>query len=93
MSSRVKAVHVLNMAPPLTKILQIIKTILKPKIFERVSMNPRNYVFIFTFLKICVHSNEDALKKVIPLNLLPTDYGGEGLSLQKLEGKFWKKNY
>ncbi|KAJ3647070.1 hypothetical protein Zmor_024617 [Zophobas morio] len=69
MSSRVKAVHVLNMAPPLTKILQIIKTILKPKIFER----------------ICIHSNEDALKKVIPLNLLPTDYGGKGLSLQELE--------
>ncbi|XP_063903539.1 retinaldehyde-binding protein 1-like [Zophobas morio] len=69
MSSRVKAVHILNMTPSITKLIQIAKAVMKPKIFER----------------ICIHSNEDALKKVIPLNLLPTDYGGEGLSLQKLE--------
>ncbi|XP_063903554.1 uncharacterized protein LOC135122985 [Zophobas morio] len=69
MSSRIKAVHLVNMAPPLTKILNIGKSFIKPKLFQRIH----------------IHPEEDCLKKVIPLNLLPTDYGGEGLSLQQLD--------
>ncbi|XP_063903552.1 retinaldehyde-binding protein 1-like [Zophobas morio] len=69
LSTRFKAAHIINMAPPITKMMQAVKIVMKPKLFERVH----------------IHSDEDALKKVIPLNLLPSDWGGKGLSLQELE--------
>ncbi|KAJ3647003.1 hypothetical protein Zmor_024554 [Zophobas morio] len=68
-SSRVKAIHLINVEPPIAKVVQMLKATIKPKIFQR----------------IYIHSEDDVLKKVIPLNLLPTDFGGDGLSLQELE--------
>ncbi|KAJ3647076.1 hypothetical protein Zmor_024622 [Zophobas morio] len=74
-SMRVKAVHVINMPPFVKTVINLIKGVLKPKLAAR----------------IYIHSDEEVLKKLIPLNLLPVDFGGEGLSLQELEGKLTGK--
>ncbi|XP_063903922.1 alpha-tocopherol transfer protein-like [Zophobas morio] len=68
-SMRIKAVHVINLPPVLKTAVNLVKSFLKPKLAAR----------------IYIHSDEEVLKTLIPLNLLPVDFGGEGLSLQELE--------
>ncbi|XP_063903537.1 alpha-tocopherol transfer protein-like [Zophobas morio] len=69
-SIRIKAVHLINMPPILKTVLNLVKSLLSPKLAAR----------------IYVHGDENILKKLIPLNLLPVDFGGDGLSLEELEG-------
>ncbi|KAJ3646999.1 hypothetical protein Zmor_024551 [Zophobas morio] len=49
--------------------VRALKSIIKPKVFERLHFHP----------------DLDSLKKVIRPDLLPVDFGGDGLSLQELE--------
>ncbi|KAJ3646995.1 hypothetical protein Zmor_024549 [Zophobas morio] len=75
LSARLKAVHAINMSPPIMKIVNALKTVIKPKLFERLHFHP----------------DLDSLKKVIRPDLLPVDFGGEGLSLQELEDALEEK--
>ncbi|XP_063903560.1 alpha-tocopherol transfer protein-like [Zophobas morio] len=74
-SARLKAVHAVNLVPPLMNIIRALKSVIKPKLFERLH----------------VHSELDDLKKFIRPDLLPVDFGGEGLSLQELEDALEEK--
>ncbi|KAJ3646998.1 hypothetical protein Zmor_024551 [Zophobas morio] len=55
--------------------LRVSKPVIKPKVFERLHFHP----------------DLDSLKKVIRPDLLPVDFGGEGLSLQELEDALEEK--
>ncbi|KAJ3652206.1 hypothetical protein Zmor_018191 [Zophobas morio] len=75
-SMRVKGVYVINMPPVCEILLAMAKRILKPKVFERIHICP----------------DMDSLKEIFPLDLLPEEFGGNGLSLdvlhEALEAKY-----
>lgn len=48
--------------------------------------------FLIIFLQIHVHKNYETLSKFIPLECLPSDYGGKQESLRNLNEK-WKRMY
>mgnify|MGYP005984024679 CR=1 FL=1 len=48
----------------------VIKTVLPAKLFDRVEFCP----------------DDSALKKLLPKEVLPKDYGGEGPSLEEMNG-------
>ncbi|XP_063903557.1 alpha-tocopherol transfer protein-like [Zophobas morio] len=75
LSARLKAVHSINTAPYIMNIVRALKSVIKPKVFERLHFHP----------------DLDSLKKVIRPDLLPVDFGGEGLSLQELEDALEEK--
>ena len=75
-------------------IVRALKSVIKPKVFERVSANDQKLSDAdCDFLKLHFHPDLDSLKKVIRPDLLPVDFGGEGLSLQELEGNSGENSY
>ncbi|XP_046679513.1 alpha-tocopherol transfer protein-like [Homalodisca vitripennis] len=64
----VKACHYINAHSFLEKCFSIIKPLFRSKVYEMFHM----------------HSNMESLFKVIPREIVPKDYGGEGLTLEEL---------
>ncbi|KAJ3626957.1 hypothetical protein Zmor_004093 [Zophobas morio] len=74
-SNRLKAVYIIN-APPFTeKLLAILRSVLKPKLIERIHF--------------C--ENSDVLVEKIGSEVLPIDYGGKENSLEELQEKLHQK--
>ncbi|KAJ3654084.1 hypothetical protein Zmor_013297 [Zophobas morio] len=64
----VKGVYVINAVPYVSTLLAIVKTLIKPKLFERIH--------------VCEDAN--ILKEHFPLEMLPRDYGGTEKSIEEL---------
>ncbi|RZC37727.1 CRAL TRIO domain containing protein [Asbolus verrucosus] len=69
-SFRLKAVYVINSRPYVSLVMPIVKMLLKPKIYQR----------------IYIHEDSEILHKLFSKDTLPRDYGGEGPSLDDLNG-------
>jgi hypothetical protein len=71
----------------------ILKTIMKPKLFERVisqfSLSLQLEITFHIFLQIHVCQNTSILSN-IPKEILPKDYGGDESSLEQLQGEHSK---
>ncbi|XP_044261211.1 uncharacterized protein LOC123009151 [Tribolium madens] len=65
-----KAIYVVNSPPFVSTILGILKSLMKPKLFERIH--------------VC--QDTSILTEKIPKRILPRDYGGEEKSLEELQG-------
>ncbi|EFA02785.1 clavesin-1 [Tribolium castaneum] len=67
-SIRSEGIYILNSPSYVSVVISILKSVLKPKIFERV--------------QVC--ENTDILKTIISSEDIPKDYGGEGPTLEEL---------
>nr|XP_970057.2 PREDICTED: uncharacterized protein LOC658588 [Tribolium castaneum] len=65
-----KAIYIVNSPPFVSTILAILKSLMKPKLFERIH--------------VC--EDTSILTEKIPKRILPRDYGGEEKSLEELQG-------
>ncbi|KAJ3661392.1 hypothetical protein Zmor_005788 [Zophobas morio] len=74
-SNRLKAVYIINAPPYTEKLIDILKSILIPKLMERIH--------------IC--ENSDILFEKIGKEVLPVDYGGEEKSLKELQEMLYQK--
>ncbi|KAJ3661386.1 hypothetical protein Zmor_005783 [Zophobas morio] len=74
-SNRLKAVYIINAPPYTEKLVAVLKSILKPKLMERIHF--------------C--ENSDVLVEKIGKEILPVDYGGEGKSLKELQEMLYQK--
>ncbi|KAH0815866.1 hypothetical protein MTP99_017921 [Tenebrio molitor] len=69
-SLRPRTIHLLNTPSYISNILAFLKTLLRPKLFNRIH----------------VHRDNEVLKEIFSDNILPKDYGGSGPSLEQLNG-------
>ncbi|KAJ3624270.1 hypothetical protein MTP99_017908 [Tenebrio molitor] len=67
-SLRLKASYYVNRPSYISIMLKILKSLMKPKIFQRIQ----------------VHQDEEVLKQIFSREALAKDYGGEGPSLDEL---------
>ncbi|XP_018561548.1 alpha-tocopherol transfer protein-like isoform X1 [Anoplophora glabripennis] len=75
LTTRAVAVHLVNAPSSIDQTLFIAKTIIKPKLAER----------------IIVHKGTDTAVTSLDKDVLPSDYGGNEKSLDDLEARFLKK--
>ncbi|GLV36745.1 uncharacterized protein CBL_02420 [Carabus blaptoides fortunei] len=71
-SDRIKGFHFLNLPSIGNRIITIFNAVMPPKLAKR----------------IYVHKNLDELHKVIPKEVLPKDYGGDGTSMEIMIDKW-----
>ncbi|CAB3360784.1 Hypothetical predicted protein [Cloeon dipterum] len=71
---RLRQVHVININPLVDVIFNFVKPLLKEKIKNRIHF----------------HSKMDTFYKIVPAEMCPTEYGGQGGSLKDISGN-WKK--
>ncbi|XP_068915656.1 retinol-binding protein pinta-like isoform X1 [Tenebrio molitor] len=69
-SLRAKALYLLNTPSYISNILAFLKTLVKPKQFNRIH----------------IHKDAEVLKEIFTEDILPKDYGGSGPSLEQLNG-------
>ncbi|CAH1108283.1 unnamed protein product [Psylliodes chrysocephalus] len=74
MSNRMKQLHFLKPPSFISNLLAIVKNFLSAKLRERV----------------ITHKSVESILKYVPLELLPTDYGGEEKSIKEL-AELWKE--
>ncbi|KAJ8958465.1 hypothetical protein NQ318_002254 [Aromia moschata] len=72
--NKVKGIHYVNAPPFINRLVSIVKQLLKPKMAAR----------------LFVHDSMDKLFDYIPKEVLPEDYGGDEMSLRKLN-ELWKQ--
>ncbi|CAH1104013.1 unnamed protein product [Psylliodes chrysocephalus] len=75
-SNRIREINIINYHSSFDYILKLAKVFMKPKMFDRIRF----------------HKNLDSLKKNISLDVLPKDYGGDGLSIDEIQ-VMWKQKY
>lgn len=67
--------------------LNLVKKVIKPKLYERVSLGflakLKKNIF---FYKIKFYDDFESLKEVFPEEVLPVDFGGVGYTLEQLGG-------
>ncbi|CAH2000179.1 unnamed protein product [Acanthoscelides obtectus] len=73
-SSRVKAIHILHAPGYAEPLIKLIRQLLNPKLAERIH----------------IHDSVDGLKKFLPNNVLPKDYGGDLPPLQEINESWMK---
>ncbi|KAG5883901.1 hypothetical protein JTB14_037185 [Gonioctena quinquepunctata] len=73
-SNTLKQIHFINCPSYAFNILNILKSLMKPKLASRVF----------------IHADDSIMKKLVPLEALPRDYGGSELSLSELN-ELWKE--
>lgn len=87
-SMRVKQIYIVNGPSYVAQLLALLKAVVNPKIFNRVSRYSCCYSTItrnFNQIEVC--RDESVLKNLMPRDDLPKDYGGDGPSLEELNGK------
>lgn len=75
-SHRLKEIHLINYPPYMDKMMTVAKGILKKKLYDRIYLHP----------------NLENVYKVFPKELLPSDYGGDGKSLEEMAA-LWKLKF
>ncbi|KAG5883902.1 hypothetical protein JTB14_037186 [Gonioctena quinquepunctata] len=73
-NNRVKQFHFLNCPSFVSNLLNMLRSLMKPKLAARIH----------------VHQDASSIGKIIPLETLPSDYGGSELSLFELN-ELWKE--
>lgn len=68
---RIKGIHILSESSTVNMIVSLFKQLFSKKVGERVQ----------------VHKTLDSLHKVVPREILPSDLGGEEVSIMELRGK------
>ncbi|XP_063925024.1 retinaldehyde-binding protein 1-like [Zophobas morio] len=68
-SFRLNALYVINLPVFGQTLIKIIKMVIRPKLFERMHILP----------------DDTTIKEKFPEDLLPVDFGGKGISLEKLQ--------
>lgn len=90
-TTRMEGMHYINCPPYVDKFLTLLKSIMKPKVAERVRTKFAAWT-INNYRQICVqvyvHKDLDSLYKEVPKAVLPKDLGGDEKSLAELNGEF-----
>jgi hypothetical protein len=84
-SMRIKQIYIVNGPSYVAQLLALLKAVVNPKIFNRVSRYSCCYSTItrnFNQIEVC--RDESVLKNLMPRDDLPKDYGGDGPSLEEL---------
>lgn len=71
---RPQGVHYVNVSPRYETVINIFKAVMKEKIKKRLR----------------IHTNMETLYEYVPKSILPTEYGGDGGSIESMIGP-WKK--
>lgn len=92
-SARIVGINYINTPSFIDLFLKLLKAVVKPKLFERVSrifislyLNFLNYDYFVFQIKIL--SNIEDLQDYAPKELLPEEYGGTAGKIQELQAKW-----
>ncbi|XP_033227972.1 retinol-binding protein pinta-like [Belonocnema kinseyi] len=72
--ARIAGIHFINAPSSIDFFINVLKSTVKPKIFNRVK----------------VHSSLESFYNVVPKSILPADYGGDEISVADIEKKWHK---
>lgn len=74
---RLMGVHIINTAPIINKILNLLKNFIKPEIFEMIHL----------------HSSLDTLYEFVPQRMLPKECGGQAASFKEFQDEMKQNIY